>query len=187
MGEFSGNVLDQNRVDHYFNNGIWKKETMIDVLKNSVDHYPDLRHKDEEREISYQEMWQEVESFAASLYEMGIRKGDKVAIQLPSSLDYVIAVFGIARIGATGVSLQVDLGKQAMIESLERSEAKALIVAESYRGQPLHQTALEVKNVVPYLKNIILQGDTSRIKGDVISFTSLRSSRKALSEVKLTS
>ena len=45
----------------------------------------------------------------------------------------MVAVFGTIRIGATGVSLQVDLGKQALIESLEKSEAKVLIVAESYQ------------------------------------------------------
>lgn len=186
MDDFSGNVLDENQVEQFFNNGVWTKETLVDVLKNNVDHYPDLKHKDEHREISYREMWQEVESFAASLYEMGIRKGDKVAIQLPSSLDYVVAVFGIVRLGATGVTLQVDLGKQALIQSLERSEAKALIVAESYRGQTLHQTALEIKNELPSLKHIILQGNTSHIEGEALSFTSLRSTKKALSEVELT-
>ena len=86
MGEFSGNVLDKNRVEQYFNSGIWTKETMVDILENSVNQYPELTHKDDGREISYREMWQEVEAFAASLYEMGIRKGDKVAIQLPSHL-----------------------------------------------------------------------------------------------------
>ncbi len=185
MIKFSGNILDENRAEQYFNSGIWTKETMVDILENSVNQHPELTHKDADREISYRELWQEVEAFAASLFEMGIRKGDKVAIQLPSSLDYVVAVFGIARIGATGVSLQVDLGKQALIQSLVRSEAKALIVVESYRGQSLFQTALEVKNEVPYLQHIIIQGNISHIEEDVLSFTALRSTDTSLSEVEL--
>ena len=58
------------------------------------------------------------------------------------------------------------------------------MVAESYRGESLYHTALEVKNEVPYLQHIILQGDTSHIEEEVLSFTSLRSTKKVLSEAR---
>ena len=56
MIDFSGNALDKNRVEQYFNRGIWTEETLVDVLENSVIHNPELTHKDGVREISYREI-----------------------------------------------------------------------------------------------------------------------------------
>ncbi len=84
-----------------------------------------------------------------------------MAIQLPNVLDYVIAVFGAARIGASAVLLQVDLGEQALRFSLERSEASVWIVADSFRGASLYDTAVRLKDELPTVKHVILQGDVS--------------------------
>ena len=51
------------------------------------------------RSLTNLKLWNKVESFVASLYKLGIRKGDKVAIQRQITLDYLITMFGIERIG----------------------------------------------------------------------------------------
>ncbi|MFC7395216.1 class I adenylate-forming enzyme family protein [Scopulibacillus cellulosilyticus] len=182
MFEFEGRTLTEERARQYFEKGVWTKESYVDVLERDVELYPDVVHKDEQRSISYKEMWKEVESVAANLYEMGIRKGDTIGLQMPNTLDYVIAIFGAARIGAIGVFLQVDLGREALIQSLKQINAKAWIIAGHYRGQPLYDTAIDIQKELPFLKHVILQGDDSRVQNDVETFSSLRDSGKVLSK-----
>lgn len=185
MFEFEGRTLSEERARAYLDQGVWTNESTVDLLKRSADKHPDLVHKDETRSLTYRELWNEVETFAASLHELGIRRGDRVAIQLPNVLDYIVAVFGAARIGAVTVSLQIDLGRDAIVRSLEQAEAKIWILSENYRGQSLYDMALEVRGSVPSLAHIVLQGDGVQPKGDTLAFTSLRSGSKKLSEEEL--
>lgn len=184
MFDFNGRTLTDERAQNFLDQGIWANESFVDVLKRNVDQFPDLIHKDETRSITYQEMWNEVEAVAASFYDMGIRKGDRVALQLPNTLDNVIAIFGLSRIGAVSVELQVDLGRDAIIYSLKQVQAKAWIIADNFRGQPLYEMAMEIKETIPSLESVILQG-TSEAYEEALTFTSLRDSEKKLSEKEL--
>lgn len=185
MFDFVGRTLTEERAKGYIEKGYWTNESFVDVLKADVEAYPDFMHRDEERRVSYKEMWAEIESVAASLYELGIRKGDTVAIQLPNVIDYVVAVFAIARIGAIGVSMQIDLGRHAIQSSLATSKSKAWIIADSFRGQPLYDMAVDVAKELPEMQHIILQGNAANVAEDALSFTTLRSSGKKLSDADI--
>jgi acyl-CoA synthetase len=185
MFEFAGRTLTESCGQQYIDQGSWTNESFADVLERSVKLHPNLLHKDEERTISYKEMWNEIESVAANLYNMGIRKGDTVAIQLPNTLDYVIAVFGAARIGAISVLLQVDLGPQAILDSLEQSKAKVWIITDNFQGRALYDRARDIQQKIPDLKHLIVQGDTSQVPSEALSFSSLRSRGNSLSEQEL--
>jgi len=185
MFEFNGRVLSEERANDYLEKGIWSQDSFIDVLERNVQSHPDLVHKDEHRSLTYKELWNEVEAVADGLYELGIRKGDKVAIQLTNSLDYVVALFGSARIGAAVISLQVDLGKDALIKSLRQSQAQAWILTDNYRGQALYAFAQEIKMSLPDLKHLILQGQNETVHEDAIYFTTLRQSGKTLDDEAL--
>ncbi|GMA50789.1 cyclohexanecarboxylate-CoA ligase [Alicyclobacillus contaminans] len=182
MIEFAGRTLSLERAQRYLEEGVWTQESFVDVLQKTAETWPDLIHRDEERTLTYRQLWQEVEALAAHLYELGIRKGDRVAIQLPNTLDHVVAVFGIARIGAIGVSLQIDLGRQALVGSLNQAQAKLWILSENYRGQPLYENAKSLLQDVPSVQKLILQGDYAKPRPDTLSFTDLRSGHAALSE-----
>jgi len=185
MLTFSGMQLNNERVKAYFDQGLWTHESFVDVLESRVRSYPDLVHKDEKRSLTYLELWAEVESFAASLYELGIRKGDKVAIQLQNTLDYVIAMFGIGRIGAASVLLQVDLGRNDLLYSLEKSGARAWIVSDSYRGEDLFGLASDLKEALPLLRHIILQGNAAAVQEDTLSFDEMSKRDIRLSDEQL--
>jgi long-chain acyl-CoA synthetase len=50
--------------------------------------------------MTYQKLSEMVDRFANALYQLGVRKGDRVALMLPNSPHYVIAFFAAMRIGA---------------------------------------------------------------------------------------
>ncbi|MFN8606957.1 MAG: AMP-binding protein [Vulcanimicrobiota bacterium] len=43
------------------------------------------------RQITYGDLWSQVQSLAAHLVELGLQKGDRVAVLAPNSIDYVLA------------------------------------------------------------------------------------------------
>ena len=176
MFDFNGRILMEERANDYLKKGIWSQDSFIDILEYNVHTHPHLVHTDEHRSLTYKELWAEVEAVAEGLYSLGIRKGDKVAVQLNNSLDYIVALFGSARIGAVVVSLQVDLGKDALIKSLKQSQAKVWI----FRGQVLYNLAQESKAFLPNLKHLILQGQSEMVYENVLYFTALKQSGKTL-------
>ena len=57
------------------------------------------------RRLSYAELDRSVGGFAAGLQELGVRRGDRVAVVLRNSVEAAIAIYGIVRVGAAFVPL----------------------------------------------------------------------------------
>jgi long-chain acyl-CoA synthetase len=55
------------------------------------------------RTVSYGQLDRESTAFAAALWDLGVRKGDRVAILLPNCPQFSVAEFGIWKIGAVVV------------------------------------------------------------------------------------
>lgn len=55
--------------------------------------------------VSYADLEQRITSLAATLFGMGVRQGDRVAVLLPNGLDFVTGYFAIAHVGAIAVPL----------------------------------------------------------------------------------
>ena len=55
------------------------------------------------KKVSYRELDRQVNRFAIALSELGVRKGDKVAIVLPNMPQMVIATYALFRLGAVAV------------------------------------------------------------------------------------
>ena len=54
---------------------------------------------------SYSQMGRWVRRFAAALYELGVREGDKMILYIPNSPQWIIAWFGIQKIGGIAVPI----------------------------------------------------------------------------------
>ncbi|MBX6762904.1 MAG: acyl--CoA ligase [Rubrobacteraceae bacterium] len=172
---FPGMVLTEERIREYQKAGYWTEETFAEKMERNAREYPDFVHRDEWRTLTYRELWEEAGAVAAKLLELGVRKGDRVALQLPTSLDYVVALYGAVRIGAVGVQLQVDLSRDAVAQSIEKAGARVLVVTENYRGEPTAENARAIRDASPTLEHVIVQGGEDYPK-DVLSFEEVRSS-----------
>ncbi len=84
------------------------------VLEDSAGKYPDglaiklvLRYAGPFTvgvRLSYQQLSDQVNRFAAALAALGVRKGDRVALMLPNLPQFVIGFYGILRLGAVVVN-----------------------------------------------------------------------------------
>ena len=60
---------------------------------------------DSEDEISYMELKQKADCLAAAFLRKGILKGDKVLVQLPNRISFVIVFFALSKIGAVPIMM----------------------------------------------------------------------------------
>ncbi len=77
--------------------------------------------------ISYRRLDVEVDRFAAALSELGIRKGDKVALILPNMPQMVIATYALFRLGAVAVMNNPLYTQRELEHQLNDSDSKMAI------------------------------------------------------------
>lgn len=80
----------------------WLQASLIEMLRDSVSAAPGAEALAEVggRRFSYEQLWDRSARVAGGLRDAGIRPGDRVAIRLPNSIDWVLAFFGGLMAGA---------------------------------------------------------------------------------------
>ncbi len=82
------------------------------------------------RTITYAELQDEVSQAANALLELGIVKGDRVAIYLPMIPEAVISMLACARIGAAHSVIFGGFSSQAIFDRVVDADAKLVITAD---------------------------------------------------------
>ncbi len=134
--------------------------------------------------ITYQQLYHKVCQFANGLKSLGIKKGERVIIYMPMSIEVVIAMQACARIGATHSVVFGGFSAKSLQERIIDAGAVAVITADGQmRGGkeiPLKPTVDEalgmsgcdkIKNVVVYRRSgskINMQGPRDKWWDEVI-------------------
>lgn len=87
-----------------------------------------------DRRLTYGQVDAQSTALAHALFELGIERGDRVALNLPSWPEYVISMFAVAKLGAIIVPLNPRYTTPELQYMLRHSEAVACITAESWEG-----------------------------------------------------
>ena len=105
-----------------------------DVLKQSIRDYPQhIAFSNFGTTLSFTELGEQSAQFAAYCQkELGLSKGDAVAIMLPNILQYPIALFGAQRAGLTVVNVDPMYTARELKHQLIDSGAKALVFLENF-------------------------------------------------------
>ena len=92
------------------------------------------------RKITYGELYREVNKLANALKELGVKKGDRVAIYLPMLPELPIAMLACAKIGAIHTDVFSGFSPMALRDRINDAEAKVLITADGFyrRGSIVH-------------------------------------------------
>ncbi len=102
------------------------------------------------RVLTYQELLSEIDAFATALQGLGIKKGDRVAIHLPNSIQFPIAFYGAHAIGAIVVPCNPMYVARELSYQLKDSGAETIVTMTRFYNM--------VKEIQPQtgLKNIIV-------------------------------
>lgn len=89
----------------------------------------------QDRQVSYAEMDAGANKMANVFKKQGIEKGDHVALILPNCPEYLFCWFGLARIGAVTVTMNVQFKGESLQQLIKNSEAKLIVVATDFLPQ----------------------------------------------------
>jgi len=110
--------------------------------------------------VSWDELYSNVSSVAASLRSMGVKQGDRIAAFLPNIPEAIIAFLACASIGAVWSSCSPDFGKRSVVDRLNQIEPKVLFATNGYQygGTPFDRRSMvaELQNSLATLKNTVL-------------------------------
>ena len=78
--------------------------------------------------LTYKKLNELVDRFATALYQLGVRKGDRVALMLPNSPQFVIAFFGAMKLGAVIVNNNPTYTSRELKHQLDDSGAETIVL-----------------------------------------------------------
>lgn len=148
----------------------WFDKTMIDVLDESAEKYPNnsaLICKG--RELSYKELNHQINMLAKGLIKLGIQKGDHVSIWLPNSSEWIICKFAIIKAGAVMIPVNTRYKAKEAEYIFSQSDSSTLFMTDSFLNidfvSMFKEICPEIKGSqpgdltskrLPKLKNVIL-------------------------------
>ena len=108
------------------------------------------------RRISYAELLDETETFAAALVELGIVKGDRVVIYMPMIPEAIVAMLACARIGAVHSVVFGGFAAKELATRIDDAEPKLVLAASCgvepgrlVEYKPLLDRAIELASAKP--------------------------------------
>lgn len=116
------------------------------------------------KEMTYKELYDEALSFASYLQQIGISKGDRVAIMLANTPQSVISYFGILIAGGIVVQTNPLYTERELEYQMKDSGAKAIITLDILyprASKVMPQTNLQhiivtaIKDYLPFPKNLV--------------------------------
>jgi acyl-CoA synthetase (AMP-forming)/AMP-acid ligase II len=138
--------------------GQWNSDILADWLDGWARRTPakTVVHEPTGRVTSYGELREASARLANALLKLGLKKGDVVAIQLPSCLEFLIAYFGVTRMGGVLATMHMPYRDGELEPLIRFAEARAVICAppsDRYEGPALMQRLSER---IDHLEYVIL-------------------------------
>jgi long-chain acyl-CoA synthetase len=118
----------------------YPNQTLNDLLQSAARSHPDkiatnfvLRYMLGGRftiggKLSYKQLNEQVDRMATALYQLGVRKGDRVAVMLPNSPHYIITFFAAMRLGAVVVNINPTYTSRELAHQVNDSGAETIVL-----------------------------------------------------------
>jgi acetyl-CoA synthetase len=155
---FLGGTLNasENAVDRHLKS--WRKNKAAYLWEGEAG---------EQRSITYEELYREVNRFANVLQDFGLQKGDTVAIYMPLVPEFPITMLACARLGLPFTVVFSGFSAKALAERIRDCEAKIVVTADGgYRRGKI----LELKTIVddavkesPSVKHVVVFRRTGHV------------------------
>lgn len=108
---------------------------------------------------TYSDLNRQAACVASYIASLGVKPGERVAILLENSFDYIAAHFGALKAGAVEVSLNTELSADGLKQLLHDCEAQVLIA-----GNKFFKQWSGIVSELPGLKHLVLDQDLKRLK-----------------------
>lgn len=139
--------------------------TVAQVLREVAAEVPDrialvegVHNPAKRRRWTYAQLLADAERVASALLNR-FKPGERVAIWAPNVVEWVLVEFGCAIAGIVLVTVNPALQAKELDYILRQSEAAGLFLTEEYRGHNMLDTANQIREDLPSLREIISISD----------------------------
>ncbi|MBB3808083.1 (2,3-dihydroxybenzoyl)adenylate synthase [Pseudochelatococcus contaminans] len=140
--------------------GYWRGETFGGILRQRAEHRPDHTAIVEgNTRWTYADLDARVDALARGFTALGLRRGERVIVQLPNVAPFFSVVFGLFRAGILPVFALPAHRVTEIVHFANRSQARAYVILDTWDGFDYRALAAEVKEKAPTLEHVIVAGD----------------------------
>jgi mycobactin salicyl-AMP ligase len=149
-------------VRRYREAGYWRDELLGELPRQWSRRWPQapavIDGRADGPRLSFADLDQRVDETAAGLRGLGIEPGDRVVVQLPNTVDFVVVFFALIRAGAVPV-LALPAHRLSEIEHfVGLSEAVAYVIPDRHEGFDYRTLADQLAGA-PSLRHVVVAGD----------------------------
>ncbi|MBL0169241.1 MAG: acyl--CoA ligase [Gemmatimonadaceae bacterium] len=112
-----------------------------------------------DRTFSYGQVEAQASALAAALSELGLGAGDRIAVNLPNSVEWIVALLAAAKLGAVVVPVSPQLSSHDLRYQLRHAEASAVVTIERWGGVDYLQRFEDLLGDLPDLQYVVTVGD----------------------------
>ncbi|MDQ6670897.1 MAG: long-chain fatty acid--CoA ligase [Chloroflexota bacterium] len=110
----------------------YREVPLFNLLEQAAARHPQLPAlRFAHIQLSYAHIWAQAQRFAAALAELGVRKGDRVALMLPNCPQYVVAYYGTLRAGGIVAQINPLYTPRELEYVLADSGAEIIVIADA--------------------------------------------------------
>ncbi|MFC0097997.1 (2,3-dihydroxybenzoyl)adenylate synthase [Micromonospora marina] len=151
--------------------GWWRGETFGQQLSGWAEHFgPRTALIDGEVRMTYAELDATAHRLSRALHKLGLRRGDRVVVQLPNRAEFVVLWFALVRLGVVPVHAMPGHRRSEVGHLIAQSHAVAYVGPDRHARFDHRQLAAELQATFPHLAYVVIDGETGGWDG----FRSLR-------------
>jgi long-chain acyl-CoA synthetase len=155
-------------------------KSAVEVFEKSCKKFPkNIAFTNMDKDLSFENLDRLSEYFAAYLQSIGLKKGDRIAIQMPNLLQYPVALFGALRAGLVVVNTNPLYTAREMEHQFRDAEIKAVVILANFadkleevmRSYPVEHVILtSIGDLLGFPKNLVVNFVVRYVKKMVPKF-----------------
>lgn len=149
--------------------------SLAPLIEHGVQQHPArVLATDGERTWTYHQVDADASSLATAFSGLGLGLGDRIAVNLPNGIEWIIATLAAAKLGAVVVPVSPQLSIHDLRYQLRHAEASAVVTIARWDGVHFLQRFHELLGDLPDLQYVVTVGDEERRADDrILSFQDL--------------
>jgi acyl-CoA synthetase len=175
-------LLNPRDAGRYYAEGVWRRDTLYSLLRKHAQERPQAPAlRDSRARLAWRELLEWVDDTADHLHRAGVRRGQRVAVWLPSRAESVVGLLACARNGyVCNPSLHQNYTVAEIVQLLERTRAAALFIQSGYGADASRADIVAAAQALPHMRAVFGADGPAGIDSRVLPFP-VRGTRPASS------
>ena len=149
-------LLNPQEAARHYASGAWRADTLYSLLARHAAGRPQAYAlRDARVRLNWRELLAWVDAAAQGLHRAGVRRGQRVAVWLPSRAESVVALLACARNGyVCNPSLHQNYTVAEIVQLLKRTRAAALVMQPGYGADAHKADIVAAAKALPHVKAV---------------------------------